>query len=104
MVHRTRPSKFHDDPDVLSVPRPTSVYGATKLELAQEQIIKAWTAATSADTSALCLQHVSPPGQSIANRSPLEGLFAEEVAPRYSPPGRPHRQLRGATVVSSFRG
>ena len=46
-------------------PRPTSVYGATKL--AQEQILQAWAGAYGARLSILRLQNVYGPGQSLIN-------------------------------------
>lgn len=48
-----------------TMPRPTSVYGATKL--AQEHILAAWVAATGTDLSILRLQNVYGPGQSVTN-------------------------------------
>jgi dTDP-L-rhamnose 4-epimerase len=46
-------------------PRPTSVYGVTKL--AQEQILEAWTGAFGTRLSILRLQNVYGPGQSLIN-------------------------------------
>lgn len=46
-------------------PRPTSVYGATKL--AQEQVLRAWALATKIPLSILRLQNVYGPGQSLTN-------------------------------------
>ncbi|RQS70136.1 NAD(P)-dependent oxidoreductase [Burkholderia sp. Bp8963] len=46
-------------------PRPTSVYGATKL--AQEQVLRAWALATKVPLSILRLQNVYGPGQSLTN-------------------------------------
>lgn len=46
-------------------PRPTSVYGATKL--AQEQILEAWARAFGVTLSILRLQNVYGPGQSLIN-------------------------------------
>ncbi|WP_269509990.1 dTDP-L-rhamnose 4-epimerase [Burkholderia sp. IMCC1007] len=46
-------------------PRPTSVYGATKL--AQEQVLRAWSLATKTPLSILRLQNVYGPGQSLTN-------------------------------------
>ncbi|MDN7675972.1 dTDP-L-rhamnose 4-epimerase [Burkholderia oklahomensis] len=46
-------------------PRPTSVYGATKL--AQEHVLRAWTLATKTPLSILRLQNVYGPGQSLTN-------------------------------------
>jgi dTDP-L-rhamnose 4-epimerase len=53
-------------------PHPTSVYAATKL--AQEHILSAWTAAAGTDLSALRLQNVYGPGQSLSN--PYTGVLA----------------------------
>jgi len=59
-----------------TMPRPTSVYGATKL--AQEHILAAWVAATGTDLSILRLQNVYGPGQSIANSyTGVVTLFAQ---------------------------
>ncbi|CAJ4791681.1 NAD-dependent epimerase/dehydratase family protein [Burkholderia pseudomallei] len=46
-------------------PRPTSVYGATKL--AQEHVLRAWSLATKTPLSILRLQNVYGPGQSLTN-------------------------------------
>lgn len=46
-------------------PRPTSVYGATKL--AQEQILEAWARAFGVTLGILRLQNVYGPGQSLIN-------------------------------------
>jgi dTDP-L-rhamnose 4-epimerase len=46
-------------------PAPSSVYGATKL--AQEHILRAWTAAQKTRLSILRLQNVYGPGQSLTN-------------------------------------
>jgi len=46
-------------------PRPTSVYGATKL--AQEQVLQAWALATKTPLSIVRLQNVYGPGQSLTN-------------------------------------
>ncbi|WP_423759357.1 dTDP-L-rhamnose 4-epimerase [Burkholderia sp. NLJ2] len=46
-------------------PRPTSVYGGTKL--AQEHVLRAWTLATKTPLSILRLQNVYGPGQSLTN-------------------------------------
>jgi len=50
---------------VRTPPRPTSVYGATKL--AQENVLTAWCAATGSALSVLRLQNVYGPGQSLTN-------------------------------------
>jgi dTDP-L-rhamnose 4-epimerase len=49
----------------LTEPRPTSVYGATKL--AQEQVLKAWSLATKTPLTVLRLQNVYGSGQSLTN-------------------------------------
>ncbi|RQS54712.1 dTDP-L-rhamnose 4-epimerase [Burkholderia sp. Bp8984] len=46
-------------------PRPTSVYGGTKL--AQEHVLSAWALATKTPLSILRLQNVYGPGQSLTN-------------------------------------
>ncbi len=46
-------------------PRPTSVYGATKL--AQEHVLHAWALATKTPLTILRLQNVYGPGQSLTN-------------------------------------
>ena len=46
-------------------PRPTSIYGATKL--AQEHILEAWAVAFGAKFTILRLQNVYGPGQSLTN-------------------------------------
>ncbi|OBG76482.1 NAD(P)-dependent oxidoreductase [Mycobacterium sp. E3305] len=46
-------------------PRPTNVYGATKL--AQEHLLAAWTAAHDTNLSVLRLQNAYGPGQSLTN-------------------------------------
>ena len=48
-----------------TVPRPTSVYGATKL--AQEHILGAWVAATGTALPIVRLQNVYGPGQALGN-------------------------------------
>jgi dTDP-L-rhamnose 4-epimerase len=48
-----------------TVPRPTSVYGATKL--AQENVLAAWAGAMGVRLSTLRLQNVYGPGQSLTN-------------------------------------
>jgi len=53
-------------------PRPTSVYGATKL--AQEHILEAWTRAYGVTLSVLRLQNVYGPGQSLIN--PYTGIVS----------------------------
>jgi dTDP-L-rhamnose 4-epimerase len=51
-------------------PRPTSIYGATKL--AQEHILRAWAVSFAVDTAILRLQNVYGPGQSVYN--PYAGI------------------------------
>jgi dTDP-L-rhamnose 4-epimerase len=46
-------------------PRPTNIYGATKL--AQEHLLGAWTAAHDTNLSVLRLQNAYGPGQSLSN-------------------------------------
>ena len=46
-------------------PRPTSIYGATKL--AQDHILKAWALAFGSEVAILRLQNVYGPGQSLIN-------------------------------------
>ncbi|OBG62529.1 MULTISPECIES: NAD(P)-dependent oxidoreductase [unclassified Mycobacterium] len=46
-------------------PRPTNIYGATKL--AQENLLAAWTAAHDTNLSVLRLQNAYGPGQSLTN-------------------------------------
>ena len=46
-------------------PRPTNIYGATKL--AQEHLLAAWTAAHDTNLSVLRLQNAYGPGQSLTN-------------------------------------
>lgn len=55
-----------------TVPRPTSVYGATKL--AQEHILNAWTCANGGKLTILRLQNVYGPGQSLVN--PYTGIVS----------------------------
>ncbi len=61
-------------------PRPTSVYGATKL--AQEHVLNSWTAAFGVEAVILRLQNVYGPGQSLTNPYtgivPLFGRIAKE--------------------------
>ncbi|MEO5834486.1 MAG: SDR family NAD(P)-dependent oxidoreductase, partial [Nakamurella sp.] len=49
----------------VTVPHPTSIYGATKL--AQEHILRSWGLATGSALSVLRLQNVYGPGQSLTN-------------------------------------
>ena len=51
-------------------PRPTSIYGATKL--AQEHILRAWAVSFAVDAAILRLQNVYGPGQSVYN--PYAGI------------------------------
>jgi dTDP-L-rhamnose 4-epimerase len=54
-----------------TAPRPTSVYGATKL--AQESILQAWAASSGSAATTLRLQNVYGPGQSLSN--PYTGIL-----------------------------
>jgi dTDP-L-rhamnose 4-epimerase len=56
----------------LTDPRPTNIYGATKL--AQEHLMRAWVASTGTSLSILRLQNVYGPGQSLIN--PYTGILA----------------------------
>ncbi len=57
-------------------PRPTSIYGATKL--AQEQILSAWALAHQIPLSILRLQNVYGPGQSLTNSyTGIVALFSQ---------------------------
>jgi len=57
-------------------PTPTSVYGATKL--AQENILSAWTGAHDSRLTALRLQNVYGPGQSLINSyTGIVSLFSQ---------------------------
>lgn len=59
-----------------TVPRPTSVYGATKL--AQEHVLEAWTGARDTDLTILRLQNVYGPGQSLINSyTGIVSLFSQ---------------------------
>jgi dTDP-L-rhamnose 4-epimerase len=64
-------------------PRPTSVYGATKLT--QEHVLNAWTSAFGVEAVILRLQNVYGPGQSLTNPYtgivPLFGRIAKEGKP-----------------------
>ena len=60
----------------LTIPAPTSVYGATKL--AQENILKAWGGARGVPISILRLQNVYGPGQSLINSyTGIVSLFSQ---------------------------
>ena len=57
-------------------PRPTSVYGATKLT--QEQILNAWALSFNVQVNTLRLQNVYGPGQSLTNAyTGIVSLFAQ---------------------------
>lgn len=59
-----------------TIPAPTSVYGATKL--AQENILRAWSAAREVPISILRLQNVYGPGQSLINSyTGIVSLFSQ---------------------------
>ncbi|AER55144.1 NAD-dependent epimerase/dehydratase [Pseudoxanthomonas spadix BD-a59] len=53
-------------------PRPTSIYGATKL--AQEMILKAWALSFGVEVGLVRLQNVYGPGQSLSN--PYTGIVS----------------------------
>ncbi|WP_101523120.1 NAD-dependent epimerase/dehydratase family protein [Nocardioides houyundeii] len=55
-----------------TVPAPVNVYGATKL--AQEHILSAWTGSRDTSLTALRLQNVYGPGQSLSN--PYTGIVS----------------------------
>lgn len=60
----------------VTVPAPTSVYGATKL--AQEHILRAWTNAHDSGLTVLRLQNVYGPGQSLINSyTGIVSLFSQ---------------------------
>ncbi|MFZ4893242.1 NAD-dependent epimerase/dehydratase family protein [Plantibacter sp. Mn2098] len=60
----------------VTIPAPTSVYGATKL--AQEHIISAWAGAHDANLTILRLQNVYGPGQSLINSyTGIVSLFSQ---------------------------
>ncbi|WP_291044044.1 NAD-dependent epimerase/dehydratase family protein [Herbiconiux sp.] len=60
----------------LTVPKPTSVYGATKL--AQENILSAWVNARDTALTVLRLQNVYGPGQSLVNSyTGIVSLFSQ---------------------------
>ncbi|AQX80781.1 NAD-dependent dehydratase [Plantibacter flavus] len=60
----------------VTMPAPTSVYGATKL--AQEHILSAWSAAHDAKLTILRLQNVYGPGQSLINSyTGIVSLFSQ---------------------------
>lgn len=57
-------------------PRPTSIYGATKL--AQEMILRAWALSFGVEIGLLRLQNVYGPGQSLSNPyTGIVSLFAQ---------------------------
>jgi dTDP-L-rhamnose 4-epimerase len=59
-----------------TIPRPTSVYGATKL--AQENILSAWVNARDTSLTVLRLQNVYGPGQSLVNSyTGIVSLFSQ---------------------------
>ena len=57
---------------VSTEPRPTSIYGATKL--AQEHIVRTWASSFGIDVAILRLQNVYGPGQSLSN--PYTGIVS----------------------------
>lgn len=61
---------------IATPPAPTSIYGATKL--AQEHILRAWTAANDSRLTVLRLQNVYGPGQSLINSyTGIVSLFSQ---------------------------
>jgi dTDP-L-rhamnose 4-epimerase len=59
-----------------NVPRPTSVYGSTKLS--QEQVLAAWVGARDTALTVLRLQNVYGPGQSLTNSyTGIVSLFSQ---------------------------
>jgi dTDP-L-rhamnose 4-epimerase len=61
---------------VATPPAPTSIYGATKL--AQEHILRAWTASHDSRLTVLRLQNVYGPGQSLINSyTGIVSLFSQ---------------------------
>jgi dTDP-L-rhamnose 4-epimerase len=55
-----------------TVPRPTSIYGATKLT--QEMVLRAWAQSFGVEVGLLRLQNVYGPGQSLSN--PYTGIVS----------------------------
>ncbi len=77
-LHRPRPRAARAD---LTPPNPTSVYGATKL--AQEHLLRSWTAAMGTRLSIVRLQNVYGPGQSLTNAyTGIVTLFARQARAR----------------------
>jgi dTDP-L-rhamnose 4-epimerase len=77
-------------------PRPSNVYGATKL--AQEHICTAWAAATGIGLTVLRLQNVYGPGQSLVNPyTGIVSLFAQAALA-----GRPIELYEDGQIVRDF--
>lgn len=74
-------------------PRPTNIYGATKL--AQEHLLTAWTAAHDTSLSVLRLQNAYGPGQSLTN--PYTGVVP--FFARLSREGRPSEVYEDGRIV-----
>jgi dTDP-L-rhamnose 4-epimerase len=74
-------------------PRPTNVYGATKL--AQEHLLAAWAAAHDTNLSVLRLQNAYGPGQSLTN--PYTGVVP--FFARLSREGRPSEVYEDGRIV-----
>lgn len=91
----------------VTVPAPTSVYGATKL--AQENILSAWSGAVDGSFTVLRLQNVYGPGQSLTNSyTGIVSLFSQMAADGASIPvyedGRITRDfVYIADVAAAFR-
>lgn len=80
----------------LTEPRPTNIYGATKL--AQEQMMMAWAAAHDTRLSTLRLQNVYGPGQSLTNSyTGIVTLFARLARQR-----RPLEVYEDGRIVRDF--
>lgn len=77
-------------------PRPTNIYGATKL--AQEHILAAWAASNDTNLSVLRLQNVYGPGQSLTNSyTGIVTLFARLARER-----RPLEVYEDGGIVRDF--
>lgn len=77
-------------------PRPTSVYGATKL--AQEHVLNAWTSAFGVEATTLRLQNVYGPGQSLTN--PYTGIVP--LFGRIAKSGKPIPVYEDGDIVRDF--
>lgn len=74
-------------------PRPTNIYGATKL--AQEHLLAAWAAAHDTNVSVLRLQNAYGPGQSLSN--PYTGVVP--FFARLSRQGRPSEVYEDGRIL-----